>query len=124
MKQILLLFILMSASIYGQEVELTVTNLSGKWEFSDIKSDKHTAQDIAERKELLQGTVLTFNADGTCITDIIMEVEGKWTLDSTKKEIKTIDRRGENIWYVQSLTQDKAILSRNQKDFKIEFVKK
>src|SRR5690606_32248204 len=116
----LFLFVLFSFSAQAQEMEITVENLSARWEFHDIKAKNMSAEEMAERKEMMEGISLTLNADGTCVTDFVMELEGKWTLDPEKKTLSTTDRRGTNTWHVHSLTQQTAVFSRNQTEFAIE----
>ncbi|MCW4468370.1 hypothetical protein OGH69_05295 [Flavobacterium sp. MFBS3-15] len=121
MKNILLLFILTIAQLsVGQEIEINEKNLSKKWVFADIINDD-TEEKKAEIREMLEATVLTFREDKTYTFEFIAEITGTWTLDATKKEITTKDRRGTNIWHIHSLTKDKAVLSRNDAKQKIIF---
>jgi|SRR6476660_3003723 len=123
MKTLYLFVVLTAASLSAQQLPLTNANLVGKYEFLDIQDDTKKPDDIKERKALMEGMAIVLNADGTCVTSFIMDLDGKWTLDAAKKIITVVDRK-ENIWYIHSLTKEQAILSRNQTDFKIIFARK
>jgi hypothetical protein len=125
MKTLLLTLLVFSAcAATGQELELTMDNLSGKWEFSDIIAENLSEAEIEERKSLMEGLSLTLNPNGTCLTSFVMDLEGAWTFDPGKRVVVTIDPKGTNDWFVHKLTPGEVLLSRNQMEFKLLFVKK
>lgn len=122
MKTLLLLLVVTTLAA-AQELPRTQANLVGKYEFRDIQDDTKKPEDIKDRKELMQGMTLVLNPDGTCMTSFIMDLEGKWSLAADAKSF-TVEDRKTHIWYIHSLTESQAVLSRNQTDFKIIFARK
>ena len=112
MKNVLLfLFLISNAVAFSQEIALTNEAIVGKWELFDLVNPKLTAAELAENKAFLEGTFLEFKSDKKCIVGMIVDLDGSWTLDVSKKIITTETRRGKSLWKIHSLEKDKIILS-------------
>jgi len=105
-----------------KNVEINEVNIAKKWIFKDIINTKLSKEELEENKSLMEGFSLQFNKDKTCVTSFILDLDGTWKLDTSKKLVITTDRKGKNTWHIHSLTETKIIVSRNDAEQKIILV--
>ena len=117
------IIILISAStLHAQDsktIEVTIENLSKKWELVDLINAERTKEELIEMLSFLEGTTLLFNIDMTYEMDFITTLKGSWVLNETF--IYTDTKRSKTKWVIHRLEEKRLILSRNEAKQKLVF---
>jgi len=95
------------------QIAIDENSICHKWIFSDVINPKFTKKELEETKALLEGIFIEIRKDKTCLTSLVLELEGTWTLNLEEKYIIIEDERGSVKWKIHSLTKNEIQLSRN-----------
>lgn len=105
----------------GQEMPISIENLSKKWSIIDLINPDFTQEQYEESLNILKGTTLELKTDGTSIYSFMIDLVGTWELDKENNIIIVKNRRGVNEWQIHKLTKDSIILSLKDSKQKIIF---
>jgi len=97
----------------NNQIAINEQTICNKWIFSDVINPKLSKKELAENKSLFEGIFIEIRKDKTCLTSIVLELEGTWALDLIKKCIIIKDERDTISWKIHSLTKNEIQLSRN-----------
>lgn len=95
------------------QITIDENTICNKWVFSDVINPKFSKKELEETKSLLEGIFIEIRKNKTCMTSLVLDLEGTWTLDLEEKNIVIQDERGIVKWKIHSLTKNEIQLSRN-----------